>query len=46
MKDIKFIDLSADFRILDPNIYKTNYNLKLNKLACHCTFLNDEISEL
>ena len=27
-KKLRFIDLSADFRILDPNIYKTNYNLK------------------
>ena len=27
-KNLRFIDLSADFRILDPNIYKKNYKLE------------------
>ena len=29
-KNLKFIDLSADFRISDPKIYKENYNKKHN----------------
>ena len=28
-KNIKFIDLSADFRILNAKIYEKNYNIKL-----------------
>ncbi len=27
-KNLKFIDLSADFRIIDPNKYKSNYHIK------------------
>ena len=27
-KNLKFIDLSADFRIINPNIYRKNYNIK------------------
>ena len=27
-KKLRFIDLSADFRIIDPKIYEMNYNLK------------------
>ena len=27
-KKLKFIDLSADFRIINPKIYKKNYKIK------------------
>ena len=45
-KHLKFIDLSADFRITNPNIYKKNYkiNHKAKKLIKHSLYSISEFT--
>ncbi len=46
-KNLKFIDLSADFRIKDSNIYKKNYGIKhcAKKLLKHSIYSVSEFSK-